>query len=348
LRRPVLIVPRVNVSVEPRVRVVPLASARARAFDISVAISSGVTDSVRGKLSLDLPAGWSSEPAATAIRLAGNGEQVQQQFRVSPAAQLTSGVTRIAARFQADDGETFTLGYRTIAHQHTGPRLLFEPAAVSVSAFDVTLEPGLVIGYIPGAGDDAAQALTQMGASVVTLDAEALARSDLSRFAAIVTGMRAYEVNRDLIANNARLLDYARNGGTVVVQYNKYELIEGAFTPYPLTMARPHGRVADEAARVRILDPNHRLFTTPNRITERDFEGWVQERGLYFADAWDARYRPLLEMNDEGEPPLQGSLLITDVGTGVYVYCALSLFRQWPEGVPGAYRLLANLVSLRR
>jgi LmbE family N-acetylglucosaminyl deacetylase len=348
IRRPVLVVPRVHVAVDPPVRIVALGTVTARAFDVTVVLATGLPEDVPGRLILDLPAGWKAEPEGIDLELPGGGEEMRKQFRVTPPAQLAPGDARIIALFRANDGEAYDQGYRIIAHEHTRPRLLFEPARVAVSAFNVSLEPGLAVGYVPGAGDGAAQALEQLGANVTTLDGEALARADLGRFAAIVTGMRAYEVNRDFIANHARLLEYARNGGTVIVQYNKYELVEGSFAPYPLTMARPHGRVADENAPVRLLEPEHPLFTTPNRITEQDFAGWVQERGLYFAETWDARYRALLEMHDESEPPQRGSVLVADVGRGTWVYCALALFRQWPEGVPGAYRLLANLVSLRR
>jgi hypothetical protein len=162
----------------------------------------------------------------------------------------------------------------------------------------------------------------------------------------IVAGSRVYEVRQDVMAHNQRLLDYVARGGTLIVQYNKYEIVEGNFTPFPITMDRPHGRVSDEDAPMRILDPAHAVFTTPNRITDADFEGWVQERGLYFAETWDPAYTPLLESNDPGEPPLRGGLLVARHGRGTYVYTGLAFFRQFPEGVPGAYRLFANLLAL--
>jgi hypothetical protein len=142
------------------------------------------------------------------------------------------------------------------------------------------------------------------------------------------------------------LLDYTRRGGTLIVQYNKYEYAEPGIAPFPVTMARPHDRVTDEAAPVRIVNPSHPVFAGPNRITAADFEGWVQERGLYFLREWDQRFTPLLEMADPGEEPLRGSLLIAHLGEGIYVYTGLSFFRQFPAGVPGAYRLFANLLTL--
>ncbi|MEJ2185870.1 MAG: hypothetical protein P8Z36_08010, partial [Gemmatimonadota bacterium] len=150
----------------------------------------------------------------------------------------------------------------------------------------------------------------------------------------------------DLDAHNARLLDYVRNGGTLIVQYNKYPFANGDYAPYPVTMAHPHDRVTDETAAVKILQPDNPIFNVPNRIGPADWKGWVQERGLYFLHTWDKRFTPLLEMHDPGDPPLDGGMVETKLGKGTYVYTGLSLFRQLPVGVPGAYRLLANLVSL--
>jgi hypothetical protein len=217
---------------------------------------------------------------------------------------------------------------------------------VRAVVFPVVIAPDLVIGYVEGAGDDGAEALRQLGATVEELDAAALANGDLSRFDAIVAGIRAYEVRSDLLMHNNRLLDYARDGGTFVVQYNKYELVDGGFMPYPAAMSRPHGRVTDEEAAVTLLYPEHPALTWPNRIGPSDFDGWQHERGLYFLDSFDGRYEALLAMADPGEPPQRGSLVAARIGAGWYVYTGLALFRQLPEGVPGAYRLFANLVSL--
>jgi hypothetical protein len=233
-----------------------------------------------------------------------------------------------------------------VDYPHIRPRLLPTRALSVLQVLDVAVPEGIAVGYVQGAGDDGAEALAQLGVDVTTLGPEELASGDLDRFDTIVLGIRAYEFRPDVVANNGRLLDYARRGGTLVVQYNKYEFPQGEFAPYPLTMSRPHDRVTDEAADVTLLRPDHPLFTWPNRIGPRDFAGWVQERGLYFAGTWDDRYEPLLEMADPGEAPLRGSTLIAPLGEGTYVYTALSLFRQLPAGVPGAYRLLANLVAL--
>jgi hypothetical protein len=201
---------------------------------------------------------------------------------------------------------------------------------------------------VEGAGDDAPAALRQLGVEVTPLGPDDLASGDLDHFDAILTGIRAYEVRPDLVANNRRLLQYAQRGGTVVVQYNKYEYTEPGIAPFPVEMARPHDRVTDETARVTLLDPSHPALSWPNRISDEDFAGWTQERGLYFLSEWGDAFTPLLEMADPGEAPKRGSLLVADLGRGRYVYTGLAFFRQLPEGVPGAYRLLVNLLSLGR
>ena len=205
---------------------------------------------------------------------------------------------------------------------------------------------GLRVAYVTGAGEEGPGILSQLGITPAVLTADSLAGADLSRYDVIVTGIRAYEVRPDLAASNARLLEYVRGGGTLIVQYNKYEMVQGRFNPFPLTLASPHDRVTDEAAPVRVLVPASPVFTWPNRIGDADWEGWVQERGLYYAHTWDPAYTPLLEMADPGEASLRGGLLIAKSGQGTYVYTGLAFFRQLPEGVPGAWRLFANLLAL--
>ncbi|MFC1660336.1 LmbE family protein, partial [Gemmatimonadota bacterium] len=230
---------------------------------------------------------------------------------------------------------------------HIPRAALFRPATSRVSVFPVNVRPGLRVGYVMGSGDSGPEAIRQMGVDVELLDSDALRTGDLTPFDAVVLGIRAYETRVDLGVANDRLLEFARGGGTVIVQYNKYEYPQGGFAPFPVEMARPHDRVSDETVPVRFLVPEHPALKEPNTIGPEDFEGWVQERGLYFLADWDSRYTPLLEMADPGEEPKRGGLMVASVGEGVYVYTGLAFFRQLPEGVPGAYRLLANLLSLR-
>jgi hypothetical protein len=207
--------------------------------------------------------------------------------------------------------------------------------------------PRVRVGYVMGTGDDGFAALRQLGVDAELLTPQRVSTGDFAGFDAIVVGVRAYEVRPDLVAANQRLIDFARAGGTVIVQYQQYQFPRGNWAPYPLTINNPHDRVTDEEAPVTMLAPDSPVLSSPNRIGPADWEGWVQERGLYFLRSWDERYTPVLEMNDPGEPPLRGSLVIAPVGEGVYVYNALAFFRQFPTGVPGAYRLLMNLIALK-
>jgi hypothetical protein len=213
------------------------------------------------------------------------------------------------------------------------------------------------IGYVRGAADRVPEALEEVGLPIVLLDPATLERGDLSRFGAIVIGPRAYETDSALVESNGRLLAYVRRGGLVIVQYQQQPYFNGGYAPYPMTLGGPslvpggspvaHDRVTDETAPVRILAPTDPMVRVPNRIASADWSGWVQERGLYFARSWDSRYRPLLETHDPGDAPLEGGLLVASVGQGRYVYTGLSFFRQLPAGVPGAFRLFADLLAVR-
>jgi hypothetical protein len=299
-----------------------------------------------GEVYLETPAGWTVRPERAPVRFTRDGEQAVTRFTITPAGNVTPGRHALRAVFQGRNGQTFRAGYTVIDYPHTPPRLLFRNAEATVSAFPVAVPERLRVGYIEGAGDSGPEALAQLGISVERLNSDTVIAGDLSRFDVIIAGIRAYEVRPDLAAANSRLLQWVVAGGTFIVQYQRQEFAAGGFAPYRLGMGRSADRVTDEAATVRLLVPDHSVFTHPNRIGPSDFDGWVQERGLYFMSEWDERYTPLLEMRDPGEPPRHGSLLVARHGQGHYVYVALSLFRQLPEGIPGAYRLLANLVAL--
>ncbi|MGH7447006.1 MAG: NEW3 domain-containing protein, partial [Longimicrobiales bacterium] len=341
IRRPLIVVPAAAVSVEPRMAAIPAGHRAPRTIAVTV---RAARDGMDGVLRLDAPSGWSVSSAAVDVGLARSGDSRTVSFAVTPPATST-GEHVLRASFESR-GRVYDEGYTLIDYPHIRPHPLYRDATVRASIFPVSIAHDLRVGYIEGAGDDGADVLRQLGAVVEPLDAAALANGDLSRYDAIVAGIRAYEVRPDLLANNRRLLEYANRGGTFIVQYNKYELVDGAFMPYPATMSRPHGRVTDENAAVALLAPEHPVLSWPNHISAADFDGWVQERGLYFLHTFDPRYEPLLSMSDPGEPPQTGSLVAARTGDGWYVYTGLALFRQLPEGVPGAYRLLANLVSL--
>ncbi|MBW3535885.1 MAG: hypothetical protein KY453_11830, partial [Gemmatimonadetes bacterium] len=343
-QEPVKIVPAVSVELDPAVAVLPLASPD-RPLSFTVRLRSQAPAGLTGGLRPVLPAGWRAEPAAIPVAFDAAGAERTVSFEVTAPAHVTAGQHEVGAELVADDGTRYRLGYDVVDYPHIAPHHLYAPARARVRALDVEVAD-VRVGYVPGVGDGVPEALDQLGVPWETLTAADLASGRLDRFDVIITGTRAYEVNDDLVAHNQRLLDWTRAGGTLIVQYNKYPALGRDYTPWPVTIARPHGRVTDETAPVRVLEPDHPVFTTPNALGPADWEGWVQERGLYFWETWDGPLTPLLAMGDPGEEPLTGSLLVGALGQGTYVYSALALFRQLPEGVPGAYRLLANLISL--
>jgi hypothetical protein len=293
-----------------------------------------------------LPPGWTATPAAILVRLETPGERQRFEFQVAPPPGIGAGTVPVRALFETEDGARYDRGYDLVDYPHTRARSLYREAEAMVQVLDVRVRDGLRVAYIPGAGDAIPDALRQLGVSVTLIDPEDLAIADLGAFQTIVLGIRAYEHQPEIARQNRRLLEFVEGGGTLVVQYNQYRFSGGDFTPYPLTIARPHDRVTDETAPIRLLAPDHPALAWPNQITAADFEGWIQERGLYFAHSWDERFTPLLALSDPGEDPLHGGLLVARYGKGTYVYTGLAFFRQLPAGVPGAYRLFANLVSL--
>jgi hypothetical protein len=237
-----------------------------------------------------------------------------------------------------------------VSYSHIEPGYLLVPAQLSVTVVSVDVAPGLTVGYVPGVGDAIPEALETLGIATEMIDDTMLQFGHLEAFDTIVVGVRALETRANVAANRERLWDYTRAGGTLIMQYQKpREDGPGRFIPFAdVTMPRPVPRVSQKKAPVRLLDPDDPLLTFPNRIGPDDFDDWVQERGLYFLATWPRELRPLLESADAGELPRRGGLMHARLGSGHYIYCAYALFRQLPAGVPGAYRLLANLVSFPR
>lgn len=338
----VLIVPELSVDVRPDGMVWPQGHAGER--PVTVVVRSEAEGGSRGTLTFEAPRGWTVEPASRPFELEGAGAERTLAFALRPDGAPGAGEYAFRAVARTEDGRSFTEGVALIDYEHVPRTAMYSDATASVTVVPVAVADGLRVGYVMGSGDDGPEAIRQMGAAVELLDEDRVRRGDFDALDAVVLGVRAYETRPDLQAASAQLLDFARAGGTVVVQYNRGPL--GTLAPAPIEVGRGSPRVADETAPVRILAPDAPVFTTPNRIGPDDFAGWVQERGLYFASEWDDAYRPLLELNDPGEEPRRGSLLVAPVGEGVFVYTALSFFRQWADRVPGAYRLFANLVSL--
>jgi len=294
-----------------------------------------------GTVQLEARAGWTVTPVSQPFRLAAPGEHARFTFTVTAPAQLAA--TPLGASVEIN-GRRFNQQRVEVRYDHLPLQLLQPPARAKAVSLELATR-GRHVGYLPGAGDDVAAALEQMGYEVTPLTGADLTPERLRGLDAVVIGIRAFNVRTDLAERLPALFAYVEAGGTVVAQYNTLDgLREGWLAPFHLRLSRD--RVTDEHAPVTILAPEHPVLTTPNRITAADFEGWVQERGLYFPAQWDERFTAILAAGDAGETPLKGGLLAARHGKGYFVYTSLAWFRQLPEAVPGAYRLFANLVSL--
>jgi hypothetical protein len=277
---------------------------------------------------------------------------------VRPPAALTPGSATLRAVARDSTGHRYDLGVFTVDYPHIRPRTYVRPAIAVVRSAALQLPRLARVGYIRGAADRIPEALRDVGVPLTLLDGSALEHGDLGRYDAVIVGPRAYETDTALVEHNDRLLDFARRGGLVIVQYQQQFFFQGGFAPYPMTVGGPplrpggapvgHDRVTDERAPVTVVTSGDPVVRTPNRLGATDWQGWVQERGLYFARSWDSHYHSVLETHDPGEAPLEGGLLVAQIGRGTYVYTGLSFFRQLPAGVPGAFRLFANLLALHR
>jgi LmbE family N-acetylglucosaminyl deacetylase len=339
VRRPLEVAPALSVTLERTVEYAPANTDLRR--PLRVLLRSASPDTVVVQVSLGLPNGLRADSAARTVVLPALGVR---WVMFSVRGRLRAGAHTLTAIARTEAG-TFASGYLPIEYEHIRPQKLYRQAVTRIEAVDVRLPNQLQVAYVQGVGDNIAPMLEQLGVPLTVLDPATLPVADLTRFSAIVIGPRAYQARDELVEFNPRLLEYARGGGTLVVQYGQQEMTRRGMMPYPITFSRRPERVTVEEAPVRILDDDAPLLRTPNRITSRDFDGWVQERGLYMPSTFDERYHPLLELNDPGEPANRGALLVAPYGRGVYVYTTLAFFRQLPAGVPGAARLFVNLLG---
>ena len=339
------VVPALSVAVSPDIAVVPLKGTRQKEFIVNVENQN--LGAVSGEVSLVLPTGWSVSPKSRPLTFTQPGEKESLQFTVSVPAIGGDYVIQAVAKTA---NQEFKSGYSTIAYPHIETRYVYSPAQSKIEVLDVATTISS-IAYVEGTGDVIPDALRQLGINVTMLSAKDIATADLSKFPTIVLGVRAYAVRDDLRAYNKRLLDYVSNGGTLVVQYNRANEVGNApIAPYPITLANVNQnnteRVTHEDAPVKVLDPANPILNVPNKITDKDFDGWIDERGTFFLRSWDPRYATPLETSDPGEPGRAGGLVIGKYGKGTYIYTGYSFFRQLPAGVKGAYRLFANIVSV--
>ena len=344
VRRPIVVTQPFDVAVTPDLVVWPIDGAAGGPRHFTITVTNRARGPAATQVVVTPPSGWAAVPAES---LSFQREDEAKSLTVTVALPPGAGPGVYALQAAAvTAGERKEGALAVIDYPHIRPRPVAHASTAELRAARIALPAVTRVGYVRGASDRVPEALQAVGVPLELLGPDTLARGDLSRYDAIVIGSRAYEVDAALVASNGRLLDYARTGGLVIVQYQQYPFVNGNFAPYRLSIARPHDRVTDETAPVTERDAAHRVFHVPNEIGPDDWAGWVQERGLYFAHDWDAAYTPLLETHDPGEPPLFGGLLVAAVGQGTYVYTGLSFFRQLPAGVPGAYRLFANLLAL--
>jgi hypothetical protein len=339
--RPLAIVPAFSVMLEPGTQVI--STHNGANTTVTVGVTSNLVHAAHGELRLALPQGWRSEPAQASVQFAHRGEKQDVHFKVIPS-DLQPG--RVTLRAVLDsEGDKYSEGYTLVTREDLGSFYYYQPARQKVSIVDVVAPHDLKIGYIMGAGDDIPTVLQQIGMNVTLIPAEKLATEDLSQYGAIVLGIRAYDTQKEVTQNNKKLLDFVSAGGTLVVQYNTGvgDFNSGKFTPYSADLSR--ARVSVEEAPVQILAPDDPIFHFPNAITQKDFDGWIQERGLYFMNKWDDHFTPLLSCHDPGEADQKGGLLEAKYGKGMYIYTGYAFFRQLPAGVPGAVRLYVNLLS---
>jgi LmbE family N-acetylglucosaminyl deacetylase len=331
---PLVVTPAIGVRMEPEARILPLDGS---ALPVKVTVHAQAA--AEGAVALKLPPGWRSEPAETSFHLQSAGDSEPLVFSVTPTNAETGSYNIEAVARSA--GHEYKTGWQSVGYAGLRPYNLYRPAQLKTRKVDVKLAPGLRVGYVMGTGDLVPQAIESLGVAPHLLTAAELATGDLSALNVILIGIRAYSARPELTAAQPRLEAFVRQGGTLIVQY------QSATFPAPLalSMGRMPERVVDEQAPVKILEPANPLLLAPNAIGAADFDGWVEERGHSFLDSWDPGYTALTETADAGQEPQRGGLVVAHFGKGTYVYVAFALYRQFPELVPGAYRLMANLLS---
>ena len=338
---PLTVTPAISIAISPSAGIVPLSE---KEFELKTTIRSEVKGPAKGTVRLELPAGWKSIPAMATFATGREGETHTLSFRVEPGqiAEKPYNITAVAVC----DGKQYRSGFVTTGYPGLRPYNLYSPATYRTSGVNVKIAPGLNVAYIEGTGDDVPQSLENLGIHVHFLNAQDIATGDLQKYNVILFGVRTYAARPELATNNGRLLDYVEKGGVIIVQYQTPQY-DHNFGPYPYSFPNPE-KVVVEEGEVQILNPQSAVLSWPNQITLQDFKGWVEERGHDFMRTWDPRYETPIEMHDEGQDPQKGGLLIARYGKGVYAYMAFALYRQLPEGVPGSYRIFANLLSLAK
>jgi LmbE family N-acetylglucosaminyl deacetylase len=341
LPEPLLVAPAISVTVAPHAGVLPLANA---AMQLQVMVRSSVKGPAKGTVHLELPTGWHSKPEVAPFAVASDGDQETISFEVTPTGVEARpySITAVADY----DGKSFREGFVNTGYPGIRPYPSYREANYRTTGVDVKIAPGLKVGYVNGTGDEVANSLKDLGVNVTFLSPQDIANGDLSSFDAVILGIRAYAARPELKSSNNRMLDYVHNGGTVIVQYQTPEY-DHNYGPYPLSISSDPEKVVEEDCKV-VLDSTDPILNFPNKITEADFKGWVEERGHGFASTWAPEYKAPTEMHDTNQAPQHGGLLYASYGKGTYIYMAYAFFRQMPDGVPGSFRIMANLLSVSK
>jgi hypothetical protein len=337
---PLLVAPAISLTVSPQAGVVPIGNAT---LHLQVTVHSSARSAADGLVKLDLPEGWTSNPATAPFNTEAYNDERIVNFTITPKGvqQKPYTITAVAE----SGGKTYKEGFEMAGYVGLRPYPFYRPSTYQTTGVDLKVAPGLKVAYIMGTGDDVPASLEDMGIHVTMLSSQDISTADLSSYDAIILGIRTYSARPELARANARLLNYAKAGGVVIVQYQSTEFNAG-FTPYSFVLGGNGERVVEEDNKATILLPNDPILNFPNHIKESDFDGWIEERGHGFPQSWGSEYVALTEMHDAGQDPQKGGLLYAHYGKGAYVYMAYAFFRQMPEGVPGSFRIMANLISI--
>ena len=342
VRQPLQIEPPVSVAVASRAGVVPSTE---KSFPLNADIRSAQRGAASGTVRLELPQSWSAKPPETEFLAKGGAEAERVTFAVTPPALGNSPYSLTAVATY--DGKQYREGFTRVGYPGIIRDNLYSPATYRARGIDVTVPPGLRVAYLPGTGDAVEASLEEIGIRATTVSVAEIKAGKLASFDALLMGVRAYAANMDLPSTTGRLTEFATAGGVIVLQYQTPEF-DGSDAPYPLSLGGAPEKVVEEDSAVLLLSPAAQVLSWPNRITEKDFGGWIEERGHGFMQTWDPHFEAVTEVHDAGQLPQKGGLLVARVGKGAYVYCAFALYRQLPEGIPGAFRLMANMLSLGR
>ncbi len=343
IRRDLNVVPMATVGLESNLLIAPTSN-KAQKHRLVMTVTNNSPKPISGKSTFNLPNGWTLSPNSGDFSLTTKGAKTALTFELTIPPNAKPDSYKLTANATIN-GKIYDWQMQEIAYQHIQTHRIYAKADVTAQVLDLKIAP-VKIGYIAGSGDKVAPAIRRLGLDVAMLDEKILSTGNLGLYDTIVVGIRASQVRPDFVANNGRLMEFVKNGGTLIVQYQQQEYVRINLQPFPAKMDG-NIRTVDENAPVKILQPTHPIFNYPNKITDKDFENWVQERNLYTFTSFDEKYIPLLETHDEGEPESKGGMLYAEIGKGKYIYTSFSWFRQLPVGNQGAYRIFANMLSLR-